>query len=298
MPEDIRDQPYLSHDDVVRLNFIKETGRYLFRRHYRVGLRSHIMEVLNRDEVEKEREGITINGLRWFPQAKPIKMLRIFRTKFPGLRDAKEELERVKVIELFLGSSHIAVSNEFLVDYVLNAKRNILLCGLQEYVEGEILDPWAPIDEEYLAGLFHRMGKSFVKDSKQGPNLLFPRLQKEAEAFVKRVKKMILEGGHIPDLSGIGNLLLTIEGGIKLVDINNISKVSFTSMIPIDDRGYPVCDKSIQALSHLEEKLLGENAETDTSIYSRFLDPQRVKEVKAIERTFHESMNTTLSSYR
>ena len=46
--EDIRDKPVIGHEDVVQLNFVRSPGSYLFRRHYKNGLRSHVMEVLER----------------------------------------------------------------------------------------------------------------------------------------------------------------------------------------------------------------------------------------------------------
>jgi hypothetical protein len=94
----------------------------------------------------------------------------------------------------------------------------------------------------------------------------------------------------VPDLAGVGNLLLTPEGKVKLVDINNISKVSFGSGIPIDDKGYPVCDKSIQALSLLEQKILAKAINKKDPVYKTFLESQRMRRVKALEDKFHFSM--------
>ena len=56
MQEDIRDRPHLNHDDIVGLNFIRNPGFYFYRRHYRAGLRSHIMEVLNPEFLQKEKD--------------------------------------------------------------------------------------------------------------------------------------------------------------------------------------------------------------------------------------------------
>jgi hypothetical protein len=94
----------------------------------------------------------------------------------------------------------------------------------------------------------------------------------------------------VPDLAGVGNLLLTPEGEVKLVDINNISKVSFGSAIPIDDKGYPVCDKSIQALALLEQKILVKAIDKKDAVYKAFFEPQRMMRVKALEDKFHFSM--------
>ena len=94
----------------------------------------------------------------------------------------------------------------------------------------------------------------------------------------------------MPDLAGIGNLLLTPSGEIKLVDINNISRVSFESSISIDDRGYPVCDKSIESLSLLEQGLLQKPLQQDDIIYKTYLEPSRMEEVKALEKEFLRAM--------
>jgi len=73
------------------------------------------------------------------------------------------------------------------------------------------------------------------------------------------------------------------------VDINNISRVSSGSEIHPDDRGYPVCDKSIAALFHLEEQLGHTSPQQDEPPYGRFLNPERIGRVRKAERTFHMS---------
>jgi hypothetical protein len=75
MPEDIRDKQKLTHKDILGLNFVREPGQYVYRRYYRTGLRSHIMAVLSPEAVEQEKKGVIIDGLKWFPLAKPLKML-------------------------------------------------------------------------------------------------------------------------------------------------------------------------------------------------------------------------------
>ena len=64
-----------------------------------------------------------------------------------------------------------------------------------------------------------------------------PHGQGIGQCFRGRVKKMILEVGHDPDLAGVGNLLLTPRAELKLVDITNVSKVSFERAISVDDKG-------------------------------------------------------------
>jgi hypothetical protein len=290
MTKDIRDIPYLNHEDILELNFIRKPGNYFYRRYFRFGLRSHIMEVLLPKAVEIEKKGIMIDGLRLYPRAKPIKMLRIFRTRFDSLNSAREESKRVKVIVAYLAPDNVAVSDEFLVDYAINGKFELILCGLQEYVDGEILDPWGDLDEKHLIALVEQMNFEGVVDSEIATANWIERIRKRSAIFVKKIKDMIIKENHIPDLAGIGNLILTPYGQIKLVDINNISRVYFSSDIRLDDRGYPVCDKSIEALSLLEAKLLGRSINKNEVIYKTFLDVRRMKDVRAMEKAFHNSM--------
>lgn len=287
MPEDIRDKLYLNHDEILGLNFIRAPGVYFYRRHCRAGLRSHILQVLDPEDLEREKEGIIIDGLRWFPRAKPLKILRIFKRRFDRLEVASEEIERVRIIETYLSPDYLARSDEFLVDYTACGRPEPLLCGLQEYVEGEILDPFGHLDRKHLVSMLQHMGFLGSEGLDVITDRWILRVRREAEKFIGKLKKMILEANHAPDLAGTGNLLLTRFGHIKLVDINNISRVSFDQTIKLDDRGYPVSDKSIEALSLLEEKLLGRCIHRDEVIYKTFLDPERMKDVKAAEEEFY-----------
>jgi hypothetical protein len=115
-------------------------------------------------------------------------------------------------------------------------------------------------------------------------------VRRKAEGFIEKVKRMILEAYLVPDLAGIGNLLLTGDGDIKLVDINNISKVSFDPAVPLDDRLYPVCDKSIEALSLLEKGLLNITVQQHDPIYRTYLESERMEEVKAMEKEFYQRL--------
>ena len=292
MPEeDIRDKAYLNHKDILDLNFIRIPGVYYFRRYYREGLRSHIMEVLKPRDVENETKGIIKDGIKLYPRAVPLKMLRIFRAKFKSLKDAEEELRRVKIIANYLAPDCLARPEEFLVNYRRGEKCEILLCGLQEYVKGKPIEPWGHFDDDHLISMLGDMG---VDDSAMIISQWFRKIRKNAQNFISKIKQMIMETNHVPDLAGVGNLLLTKSGDIKLVDINNISSVSFDRAIKLDDRGYPVCDKSIEALFLLERKLSGGSSLIDTPLYKTFLDPERMKEVKAIERAFHGLMEGSM----
>ena len=248
------------------------------------------MEVLDPADVEKETTGVEVDGMMLYPQAEPLKMLRIFRTRFETLSDAEEELKRVKIVQTYLAPDHVARSQEFLVDYTVQGRRQMLLCGLQEYVKGEVLEPWSHLDKAYLASLARDMGSETGEDRGVTNSRWFLSVQEKTENLVSKLKQMVVEAGHIPDLAGVGNLILTRSGKIKLVDINNISNVSFDATIPLDDRGYPVCDKSIRVISLLEEKLLGRSVGEDDPIYKTFVRPERIKEVKALEEKFHLSM--------
>lgn len=290
MAEDIRDKPTLSPRDIQGLNFIRAPGAYIYRRHYRAGLRSHIMEVLDPEDMKRETKGVVIDGLKSFPRAKPLKMLRLFRTKFHSLQQAYEELERVKIIAAYLAPEHLALSNEFLVDYQRNGDYEILLCGLQEYVEGEILDPWRHLDEDHVAFLWSSLGVDGNTSRRMEITPWVEKVRARTRSFIEKTKKMIQEVRVIPDLAGVGNLLITPSGNLKIVDINNISSVYFDSEIRIDDRGYPVCDKSVEALFRIEQQLLGEKSPGEDSLFGMFFEPDRMEKVRAIEETFHTSM--------
>lgn len=290
MAEDIRNTSHIRHEDIVALNFIRNPGAYVYRKYHKQGLRSHIMEVLNPDDVIKQNQGEILNGTRFFPWAKPKKMLRIFRTKFYTMAEALEEIRRFKIVEKYLPNNSYAKSDEFIVDYLWNGNHDFILCGLQEYVEGEILNPWDITDRNQVENLFACMKGENQNDSVMSTKKLVHRFQRNLENFIISVKKMILETNLIPDFAGVENLLITTAGDIKLVDINNISDVSFGPDILLDDKGYPVCDKSIEAISILEKKLLDRPIYRTETLYRIFLDPDRMKEVKELEEQFHRSL--------
>lgn len=290
MTIDIREKSYISHEDIIDLNFIRKPGAYVFRKYYKQGLRSQIMEVLDPNDFQKQTKGESINGILYFPWAEPLKMLRIFRTKFNSLKDAFKEIKKLKIVEKYLPSDSYAKSIEFIVDYIRNGKRDFILCGLQDYVAGEVLNPWDLIHINHLADLFTNLRFDSPTDSTITTEQLILRVQKNVEKFIDSVKKMILEAHYVPDLAGVENLLLTAKGNIKLVDINNISKVSFGPVISLDDKGYPVCDKSIEAISILEEKLLDRPIDKTETLYRTFLTPRRMKDVRDLEEKFHLSI--------
>jgi hypothetical protein len=290
MIKDIRDKAHISHEDIIELNFIRKPGFYVFRKYHKQGLRSQIMEVLDPDDVIKQNTGEITNGILFFPWAMPLKMLRIFRTRFDSLTDVFEEIRKLKIIEKYLPSDSYAKSDEFIVDYIWNGNRDFILCGLQEYVAGEILNPWETIGINQLGNIFADIRVNRPNSLKMTPERLIAKFQKRVENFIKCVKKMILETSIVPDFAGLENLIITYQGDIKLVDINNISRVSFGPEIRLDDKGYPVCDKSIEAISILEQKLLDRPIDKTETLYKIFLDPQRMKEVSVLEENFHRSL--------
>ena len=290
MTDDIRDKSHINHNDIVELNFIKKPGVYVFRKYFKQGLRSQIMEVLDPFDVQKQEKGDIIDGIRQFPWAKPLKMLRIFRTKFHSLKEVFEEIKKYKIVENYLPEDSYAKSCEFIVEYVYGGKRDVVLCGLQDYVEGEVLNPWELIHTRNLKDMF-----SGINDQERHPigmtaDKLIHRVREKAEDLIDGLKRMILEVRYVPDLAGIGNLILTSSGGIKLVDINNISKVSFGPGIKLDDKGYPICDKSIEAISILEQKILDRTIDETGPLYKLFLAPERMEKVKDLEEKFHTSI--------
>jgi hypothetical protein len=289
MPEDIRDKPYITHDDVVGLNFVNPSPPYVFRRHYRQGLRSHVMEILHPADLELETTGTLIDGHRRFPKATPFKIFRLFRARLQIPQKALIEIERVKIVEKYLAPEYLARSNEFIVDYLGPNGNELMLCGLQEYVPGEIVDPWNLLyGERFLNALYRDLGAT-AGPSDTTMRRWIEHTRHQASRFVSKIKQMIHETEYIPDLAGLGNMIMMASGQIKLVDINNISRVYFDTTIRLDDRGYPVCDKSIEALAMLERKILGHPIDSSDAIYRTFLNAPRMEKVAALERQFLQS---------
>ncbi len=296
MAEDIRDRLSINQKELLSLNFVRSSPPYVLRRHYRQGLRSHIMEILNPSDVERERVGEIVDGIRWFPKAIPNKMFRIFRTRLKTLDSALAEIERVKIVERYLAPDFMATSAECIVDYQRPEGHDLLLCGFQEYVEGEVLDPWTILKTgEVLPSLY----EALVGDEN---GCFIPKTdwietaRQRGTCFVNRIKRMVTESGHIPDLAGTGNLIITRTGTFLLVDINNISPVNFDTSIFIDEKGYPVCDKSIEALSLIEHKILGKPADMNEEIYRCFLDADRRELLKALEQRFWQKSGNKITS--
>lgn len=283
MDEDIRDKVDIRHEDIVGLNFIRDTGRHVFRKHCRQGLRSRIMEVLDAADVRREAEGETVDGIRVFPRARPRWMLRIFTRRFASPMEVLEEARMYGLIESCLGSDHIAASSEFVVDYIRGGRREMLLCGLQAFVEGEILDPWGFVYPGHLGELCRRASPLLEGD----PEERVRTAQQSAESLLARLKRMVTAAGYIPDLSGIGNLILTPSGNIQLVDINNITRVPAGDVVAVDDKGYPACDKSIEVMTILEREVARRAIDRNDPFYARFLDPARLARVRAMEEGFY-----------
>jgi hypothetical protein len=283
--KDIREMAYLSERQVQKLNFVKDSKHYSFRKFYRSGLRSHIFEVLLKKDIEKEIKGEVIEGIRMFPRAKPKKMFRILRNRFKSSDAVFHEIEKYRVLLKYLGPSFIARSEEFIVDYTQTGTSQIVLCGLQEYVEGQILDPWRIVHQNYLEELF--MGKTHWNFD---PEILVSRARKSIAIFVEKIRDMIKATAYIPDLAGIGNLILTTNGDLKLVDINNIVKIKLTDEILIDDKGYPSCDISVAVLQILENKILQKSIQDNDPLYRFFLSKERKKKVKILEENFYNKL--------
>lgn len=287
-PVDIRDKADLQHDDIVALNFISDHCPYVFRSHFRCGLRSHIMEVLHPAAVRMETEGVVTDGMRWFPKPIPLKMLRIFRRRFCSPAEIAEEIRRLRIIEAYLPADQLARSNEFIVHYNGGSGCDLLLCGLQEYADGYELAPWRLEHVDVMADLFARM--SGRANTTADPSVFFERLRTEVGRFVDGIRRMILEAAFVPDLAGSRNMLMTRDGRVRLVDINNVSPVSCTDDIYLDDKGYPVCDKSIEALFLMETHLLGRQVAEDDPVYRGFLSKARRGAVRRLEGRFQQRL--------
>ncbi len=283
---DIRDIASLTGKEVAQLNFIRDSQTYYFRKHTRQGMRSHIFEVLAVEDLLKETNGEIIDGIRWYPRAVPRYMLRILRTRFTSLEQILDEIKRYTLVLKFLGPELIAISNEFIVEYTGTGKSEIVLCGFQEYVQGAILDPWGLVGQ----APFDTFCQTRFSSDKVGKKRIAAGLESIA-AFVRRMRKMITESGYVTDLAGNGNLVLTDKGKIKLVDINNIVKVSMDDTILLDDKGYPSCDKSIEVLYILEETILKTQNLSGDPLYKHFLSAARKKRVNSLEKEFFENLS-------
>jgi hypothetical protein len=284
--KDIRDKATLDHADVAALNFINSSAPYVFRRHFRQGLRSHIMEILDPSDVRIEQTGVLVDGVRRFPKAVPRKMFRIFRRRLPTLADALKEITRVRLVEHYLAPDFMATSTECIVEYHGPDGPDLLLCGFQEYICGETLDPWTILDAADLPAVLYETLRGRGVSSALPRDEWMRSVRQKGGRFIEKIKHMVTEAKHIPDLAGVGNLIITGEGNIRLVDINNISPVIFETAVRLDEQGYPVCDKSLEALCLLESKLLNRPADDDENVYRLFLDPRRRAAVRATEESF------------
>jgi len=265
------------------LVFLRKAPDKCFRRHFRKGLRSYLFEIITAEDLEIEEKGKIVQGIRQFPGAKPIKMVRILKKGFNCLNEALGEIEKYRILLKFLGPDLVAKSEEFIVNHRESGESIILLCGLQEYIEGSILDPW------------HLTGKNDLQhfyrpDSTLPCSDFILEASTSIKAFVKAVRTMISAKGYIPDLAGTGNLMLTKDGGLKLVDINNIIKIENSPGICLDDKGYPCCDKSVEVLSILEQRILNNPMDPDDPLYKRFFTPGRRKEVTILEEAFYQKL--------
>lgn len=275
MSEDIRNKLTIFHSDVIALNFVISSPPYVFRRHYRQGLRSHVMEILYPTDVATENTGTVIDGVRQFPRAVPSIMFRIFRTRFETFGEAWVEIERVKIVSEYLAPEFMAHSYECIVEYHGPHGSELMLCGFQEYIEGDIIDPWTILDAESLLPVIYKTMRDRGVTMSLSSDEWVADARKKGSQFIGRFKRMITHSGHIPDLAGVGNLIITPNGEVCLVDINNISPVYSDSTIPLDEKGYPVCDKSIEALSLIEEKIVGRPINMEEKLYKQFLTSQR-----------------------
>jgi hypothetical protein len=288
MASDIRDRAHITHEDVLALNFIRSPNRFVFRRHYRQGLRSHVMEVLDPSDIQLEKAGRIQDGQRLYPRAIPVKVLRIFRTRFSTCQEAIEDIRRFQIMKSYLSSEYLAGSEEFVVEYHHDGGREIILCGLQSFVRGQILDPWCLAEGEMAqsASLIH-----LSRPAGEGVADWIRAVRGHAARFVALVRRMITEAQLVPDLAGVGNILLTRTGAPVLVDINNICPVSWELPLTLDEKGYPTCDKSVEALARIQTHLAGCPADPSDPLYRQVLDPQRMAVVNELHHRFQQSFS-------
>lgn len=273
-------QPGLTHFP-QEVPFLRTPRGHHLRRHFRGGLRSHLFELIRTQDLDAEAQGIRVSNIRIFPRAKPVKMLRILRNRFDSPAMALAEIKKYRILLEFLGTDLVAKSEEFIVEHRERNLSQILLCGLQEYVEGTILDPW------HLSGQ-NCLEHFYTQNPGTWAGAFIKQAVSDISDFVTAINAMIKTNCQIPDLAGDGNLMLTPQGRLKLVDINNIVVIQPGSEIQLDDKGYPCCDKSVEVLSILAHKIL--NRSLDAPIFQRFLAPDRKQRVRKHEQRFYQSL--------
>jgi len=246
------------------------------------------MEILYPADVATENTGTLIDGVRQFPRAVPSIMFRIFRTQFETFGEAWAEIERVKIVSEYLAPEFMAHSYECIVEYHGPHGSELMLCGFQEYIKGDIIDPWTILDAESLLPVIYKTMRDRGVIMPLSSDEWVADARKKGSQLIGRLKRMITHSGHIPDLAGVGNLIITPNGEICLVDINNISPVYSEATIPLDEKGYPVCDKSIEALSLIEKKIVGRPINMEEKLYKQFLNSQRKTLVQEKVELFSE----------
>lgn len=246
------------------------------------------MEILYPTDVVTENTGTLIDGVRQFPRAAPSMMFRIFRTQFETFEEAWAEVERVKIVSEYLAPEFMAHSYECILEYHGPHGSELMLCGFQEYIEGDIIDPWTILDAESLLPVIYKTMRDRGVTMPLSSEEWVADARKKGSQLIGRLKRMITHSGHIPDLAGVGNLIITPNGEICLVDINNISPVYSDSTIPLDEKGYPVCDKSVEALSLIEKKIVGRPINMEEKLYKQFLTSKRKNLVQEKVELFSE----------
>ena len=83
-------------------------------------------------------------------------------------------------------------------------------------------------------------------------------------------------------------MLITARGDLKLVDINNIIEVHYNDIKFLDDKKYPACDKSVEVLALLEQKVLKNKNFMDETPYRHFFIPNRRDRVRQLEEKFYK----------
>ncbi len=254
----IRYQQSVSHDEVVGAGLA--SPNYHYQRHYLQGMRSHVIEVIPQQRWDDYTNGVVIDELRQWPKPVPVAMLRILKEEFAHIDDALAEARKTNLLQQHM-DGYVAKSLEF----IAGTQNDFYLCGSQKYIKGEIFGPWGAINLKI--------------DSEK------------TRGFVTTVKNMVIKTGYIPDLVGNGNIIVSENGSLTLVDINNIQKVGINHQIKLDNKLYPIVDLSIEALFRIEQMI---GSVDDWSLYNHYRDPVRINEVTAIEKEWTEKNSTPL----
>lgn len=186
-------------------------------------------------------------------------------------------------------------------------KQNVSLLSSQDYV-GE-----APLDTYFFREALSYFNIDKLMDlAKDGnpysigsPRLygsvvfrkeVIQRFKASLITLIEAVKNMIIHEKKIPDLGGMGNLKLRLDGTIVLVDINNVFDCDEnTDITERDNNGIAVVYHSFEVLRDMMEYLNMSDNELDD--YFRMLNGNVAKSLEIIDKDTYTSSHLPNSKF-